>query len=99
MKIASVIKALFLLAHELGHVAYQAPRICDYLSYYVRHYMNKTHHPTRIEHDTNDPSGKAATAYEWRYRRKYLQYVHSAHTRPENPLTLLKGIRQNNAML
>ena len=39
IKIAAVNKALFLLAHELGHVKYQVPNLASYIQFHSKFYL------------------------------------------------------------
>ena len=75
VKIASMPKALLLLAHEFGHVNYQVAHLSSYMDYYAANYLNGEFVSTFIGHNITDPSGMMASHYESVWRRCYLIYL------------------------
>ena len=94
VKIASVNKALTLLAHEFGHVKYQVPNLATYYVYYSAYYQNGTFRSSYIGHNTNDESGRQALAYENAFREKYADFLRNAVEKMGSPFALLQEIRR-----
>ena len=97
IKIASVKKALLLLAHEFGHVKHQVPNLASYIEFYSASYQNGTFNSKYIGHNSNDPSGQKAIEYENRFRSSQQLFVKTPTTKMENPLALLGTIRKSVA--
>ena len=95
IKIASMKRSLFLLAHEFGHVKYQAPNLATYIEFYSLHYQNGIFNSSYIGHNSNDPSGQKALEYENIFRQQYQIIVKDQSFKPENPLARLQEIRKN----
>ena len=94
IKIASVNKALLLLAHEFGHAKYQVPNLESYFNYYSAYYQNDTFRSSYIGHNSNDASGRQALIYENAFRERYAEFVKTATDKPGTPLALLQAIRK-----
>ena len=97
VKIASVSKALTLLAHEFGHVSYQVRHLATYVEYYSTYYLNETFNSKVIGHNSNDPSGLKAIEYENMFRHQYSGFVKNTANKVENPLVFLHGIKRTYA--
>jgi hypothetical protein len=95
VKIASVNRSLVLLAHELGHVFYQAKNLATYITFYAKLYQNETFHSTYIGHDGGDPSGLTAIEFENIYKDRYNSMVRGTGDKIENAISLLATIRRN----
>ncbi|MEX2231298.1 MAG: hypothetical protein WD824_04015 [Cyclobacteriaceae bacterium] len=93
VRIAVVKKALPLLAHELGHVRYQAPNLADYMQFYTKFYLANTYKFKSIGHNDNDPSGHQATVYSKRFREKYLSFIKYGEKKIESHVALLQEIQ------
>ncbi len=99
VKIASVTKALTLLAHEFGHVSYQVRHLATYVEFYSTHYQNETFNSKFIGHHSNDPSGLKAVEYENLFRQQYSGFLKNASNKMENPLAFLQGIKKTYARM
>jgi hypothetical protein len=99
VKIASVSKALTLLAHEFGHVSYQVRHLATYVVYYATYYQNETFNSKFIGHNSNDPSGQKATEYENLFRQQSSGFLKNTSNKMENPLAFLQGIRKTYARM
>jgi hypothetical protein len=93
VKIASMPKALVLLAHEFGHVKYQVTHLSSYLNYYAANYLNGDFDATFIGHNTTDPSGKMAVEFESVWRRCSQDYLRS-NGKLDNPIVMLHKIQK-----
>ena len=99
VKIASVTKALTLLAHEFGHVSYQVRHLATYVEYYSAYYQNETFNSKIIGHKSNDPSGNKAIEYENLFRQQYSGFLKNTSNKMENPLAFLHGIQKTYARM
>ncbi len=97
VKIASVKRALLLLAHEFGHVKYQVPNLASYVEYYSTYYQNCTFNSNYIGHYTNDRSGQKAVENENQFREQYLNFLKIPNVKVGNPLALLVEIRKKSS--
>ena len=93
IKIWIVTKALWVLAHEFGHVKYQVPNLRDYITYYRYNYSNLPYDANHIGHQTQDPSGKSALCFEKQFRRHYATHFRSGY-KPKSPVHALEYLRQ-----
>jgi hypothetical protein len=89
-------KALFALAHELGHVSYQVPNIETYTDYYKGMYRPYTTESNHMGHAGTDGSGKSASAFEKEFTRAYRNYFKHRHpgTTLDSPLVLVEEIKR-----
>lgn len=94
IKIASVNKALLLLAHEFGHAIYQVPNLAIYFVYYTAYYQNSTFRSSYIGHNSNDASGRQALMYENAFRERYTQFLRTTTDKLGTPVALLQEIRK-----
>ncbi len=94
VKIASVNKALTLLAHEFGHVTYQVPNLATYYVFYSEYYQNGTFLSSYIGHNSNDESGRQALAFETTFRERYTDFLKNASEKMGSPFALLQEIRK-----
>ena len=99
IKIASVTKALVLLAHEFGHVVYQVANLATYVEYYAIHYLNETFNSKFIGHNSNDPSGVKAGEYEISFGKQYLNFLKTSNNKVENPFAFLQGVKKTYAKM
>jgi len=99
VKIASVTKALMLLAHEFGHVSYQVRHLASYVEYYSTYYQNETFNGKIIGHNSNDPSGINAVEYENLFRQQYSRFLKNTYNKVENPLVFLQEIKKTYARM
>jgi len=95
IKVRIVNKALFVLAHELGHVKYQVPYFATYMVYYKDNYINKVYPVTNLGHNQNDLSGKSAIQYVKRFRREYIYFLKMRKEKLQSPLIQIDTIRKN----
>lgn len=95
IKVWIVNKALYVLAHELGHVKYQVPYFATYMNYYKKNYANRIYSPPNLGHNANDLSGKSATQYVKRFRKGYIQFLRTKNEKIQSPLILIDRIRKN----
>lgn len=91
--IAAEKKSLFLLAHELGHVKYQAPNLADYQQFYVEFYLSNNYKTKGMGHSDKDSSGQQALDYAKRFRKSYLSYTRSEGSKIASHMSLLQRIR------
>ena len=75
IRIVAVKKSLFILAHEFGHVKYQAPNIQSYREYYTEFYLANTYKSTSMGHNDKDPSGRLALDFTKKFRVQYLNFA------------------------
>lgn len=99
VKIASVTRALTLLAHEFGHVAYQVTHLSTYIEYYSTHYQNETFNSKYIGHNSNDPSGLKAIEYENVFRDQYSNFLKDKSNRVENPFAFIQSMKKTFARM
>ncbi len=73
----SLIRAMLILVHELGHVRYQVPHLADYTIFYKQTYQNKYLEGIKRGHHPNDPGQetveKTLTAFKaswWDYNKE-----------------------------
>lgn len=99
VKIASVTKALILLAHEFGHSVYQVTHLSTYFEYYSMHYQNKTFNSKYIGHNSNDPSGQMAIAYESAFRDQYVNFLKDRSNKVENPFAFIQNMKKTFARM
>jgi len=95
VKISSVSRSLFLLAHELGHVRYQVSNLAEYVEYFKLHYQNDTFNSRYVGHNSNDRSGHTAMEFENLFREQYFGYTRTTGEQIGNPLALLHNIRKH----
>jgi hypothetical protein len=95
VKIWIVNKALFVLAHELGHVRYQVPHFAKYMTYYKNNYMFQIHPAISLGHNGKDLSGKSAMDYVKRFRKEYVYFLKARKEKPQTPLILMTKIKKN----
>ena len=95
VKISSVTRSLFLLAHELGHVRYQVSNLAEYIEYFKLHYQNDTFNSRYVGHNSNDRSGHTAMEFENLFREQYFGYTRTTGEEIGNPLALLHSIRKH----
>jgi hypothetical protein len=74
VKIWIVENAVFILAHELGHVSYQVKNLLSYISFHKQTYRNLDLNEY-IGHHPRDPSGMASTAMEERFESDYRNFI------------------------
>ena len=94
IKIWIVNKALFVLAHELGHVKYQVPYFATYMDFYKSNYVNTIYPSTNLGHNQNDPSGKSAMQYAKRFRKGYSYFLKIRKEKIQSPLILIDKIKK-----
>jgi hypothetical protein len=95
VKIWIVNKALFVLAHELGHVRYQVPHFAKYMAYYKNNYTAQLHPAISLGHNGKDLSGKSAMNYVKRFRKEYINFLKAKKEKLETPLILMTKIKKN----
>jgi hypothetical protein len=88
-------QSLWLLAHELGHVKYQVPHLADYMEYYDKHYKDRKLKANYIGHNSKDPSGNLARAYQEEFREHYRLYTKNTQTMLTPAVVLLQEIRDS----
>ena len=78
----SEIKALTLLAHELGHVKYIVPNICTYHEFYRNRFQNNE---AKLKgHSHNDESSRYAQNFQNRFRSSLTRYRRKIRPSPEH---------------
>src|SRR5688572_26365888 len=87
-------KALWVLAHEFGHVQYSIPNLKSYAEFYEKKYQMGFSDPI-LGHRHDDPSGKHALLFEDRFRGYYLRYVKGDFESILSPITLINPIKRN----
>lgn len=95
VKIASVNRSLYLLAHEFGHAVYQVKNIRTYSVFYSKHYLSETLSATSIGHNSDDASGLMALEFEKMFRDRFVTFNRIASAKIESPGTLLGTIRHS----
>lgn len=91
VKITIVTNALFVLAHELGHVKYQVPNRAAYLEYIRKNYRQDEYNS--IGHRPDDPSRKYASDYERRFLNHLSVYLKTQSVFTPSPKARLADIR------
>jgi hypothetical protein len=94
VKIWVIDKALWVLAHEFGHVKYQVANLKSYIEFHKNNYLGRSSDPNRVGHNPNDPSGKSALAFEKRFREHLTADNRNSHS-SESPVLLLEAIRKH----
>jgi len=92
VKIWAVNRALFVLAHELGHVKYQVPHLASYINDYKKYYLTTYNKFHNWGHHPLDLSGKSAHQYAKRFRKEYFYFVKTSSEKIQNPIDLLARI-------
>lgn len=89
-------KALFALAHELGHVSYQVPNHEAYTDYYKKVYRPYVTDSNHMGHAGTDRSGKSAFAFEKEFTREYRKYLRYGNPDMplDSPLVLVEEIKR-----
>ena len=97
IEICMLSKALFVLAHEFGHVEYLVPNLNEYASFYQLHYAGRENFLklSHIGHFHNDLSGRNAYRFEDKFRKSYR--LHTKTYRTLSPSQAL--IRATTSML
>jgi hypothetical protein len=95
IKIWATNEAMFVLAHELGHVKYQVPHLGSYIKDYKKYYTTRSTNVYHLGHHPKDKSGKSAHVYVKRFRKEYVHYFKSSREKLESPLVLHQRIRRN----
>jgi hypothetical protein len=91
--VSAVRKSLFLLAHEFGHVKYQAPNLHAYQQYYSKFYLASTYKSKSMGHNDKDPSGRLAQNFTRRFREKYVNYTKLNGDEMASHMALLEEIK------
>src|SRR5688500_5831314 len=91
--ISAVRKSLFLLAHEFGHVRYQAPNLEAYQQYYSKFYLANNYKFKSMGHNDKDPSGRLAANFTRRFRNQYLNVLKHRDNKLVSYLVLLQEIK------
>jgi hypothetical protein len=87
--------ALVVLAHELGHVKYQALHFSTYMGYYRENYTLGMDPPHTLGHNIDDLSGRSALQYVARFRREYTHFLKIRKQKLQSPLTLIYKVKKN----
>lgn len=69
VQIWAVANSLIILAHEMGHVAYQVPNFAHYLSYYRSKYHHREIQDGCMGHEPDDYGGKMAQLFERKFNK------------------------------
>lgn len=93
VKVCVLSRALWILAHEFGHVKYLVPNLRSYVQYYKKRYR-RGQSDLRLGHLPGDPSGKMAMAFEDRFRESYFRHL-KAQSAPLSPMALVNPIKRN----
>ena len=94
IKVWTVHQALFVLAHEFGHISYQIPNLASYVNYYRERYRSKSNDRySIIGHSEDDPSGKSALEFDSRFRKQYIKYLKLAKHKIDTPRIVLSKIK------
>ena len=88
-------KSLVVLAHEFGHVQYQAQNLVAYVEFYNKFYGQSLPGEKSIGHNDRDDSGKKAKSFVSRFQGHYLNYLRGRNNKPESHLSLLQGIEKD----
>ena len=75
VKICIVKASLTILAHEFGHISYQAPNLASYVAFFARNYPDQHIKASYLGHKPNDPSAASAVAFERIFRRHFSDYL------------------------
>ena len=67
-------KAIFVLAHELGHVKYLVPNLASYVVYHREEYGSEFSGSNYIGHEPGDLSGREAEISERKFKADYSNY-------------------------
>jgi hypothetical protein len=95
IKIWAVNKALFVLAHEFGHVKYQVPHLASYMNDYKKYYSGAYVAFDNLGHHPRDLSGKSANQYVKRFRKQYSYFSKTSTEIIQKPIELLVRIKRN----
>lgn len=87
-------KALSVLSHEFGHLTYAVPNLRSYVKFYKKQYGD-SFQDVMPGHRVNDPSGKAASMFEDRFRKSYAKYLKGDVDPFISPLVLINPIKRN----
>lgn len=87
-------KALYVLAHELGHVLYQVPNLKSYLEFHKYNYGGRGFNPNYVGHEPGDPSGKSAHMFEKRFRKYFASYLRSGYKSPSTTMSFQRVKRK-----
>ena len=93
VKIWIIDKAVWVLAHEFGHIKYQVPHLNRYIEYYKHNYRTGTFDPNHVGHNPDDPSGREAMAFENEFRKLFARMVRNNY-KPVSPMLLMNKIRK-----
>ena len=91
--IAAVRKSLHLLAHEFGHVKYQAPNLEAYQQYYLKFYLASTYKFKSMGHNDKDPSGRLAENFAKRFREQHIAFTKRNGNKIASHMTMLQEIK------
>lgn len=94
VKIWIMDNALFVLAHEMGHIKYQVPNLSYYVAYYKMTYPPAITEPNYIGHNINDPSGLSALSFHKRFCHAYSNSLKQKTSSLETPVNLFRHIRK-----
>ena len=95
VKVWAVSQALLVLSHEFGHVQYIVPNLATYKCYHVKHYRPNVTESNHIGHNSDDPSGNCAHAFEKRFRASYSAwYSRKNRGEVDSPAVLFNKIRR-----
>ena len=97
VKIWMINRALFVLAHELGHVKYQVENLADYVKYYKNNYIEQSNPSQCLGHNAHDLSGKTATIYEKKFRSSYLEFQKTTTEKLPGPADLLTKMSRDSS--
>lgn len=75
VKICVVKASLTILAHEFGHISYQAPNLASYAAFFARNYPDQHIKAFYLGHKPNDPSAATAAAFERIFRKDFTDYL------------------------
>jgi len=92
-------QSLFLLCHELGHLSYVIPNASEYFQFYNKFYRVRLANLSYIGHNRFDKSGKAAKAFEARFRKNQSEYASLWDRKAESAYVIMRRIRQENKQL
>lgn len=67
--------SLLTLAHEFGHVQYEVPNLAHYAEIYQKRYVDVNFASNSIGHETGDPSGRNATAFERQFIEQRMRFL------------------------
>ncbi len=92
IKVSAVKRSLFLLAHEFGHVKYQALNLQAYQQYYTKFYLASTYRAKSMGHNDKDPSGQLARNSTRKFQDDYLKFVRVSGNKIASHMALLQRI-------